>query len=866
MHRRRGRNVGRQSDTLPESTPLHSGLLGVVKTELGVAPAAAPPALALDGAGGDPREADVAEETCVDHVASQDVGPGGVARPRLEESSHQTQPPALWHGDQGGAEESERVEGVDAGVERCGVGAESVDVDVDAEGIDVAGFGVEEKLFRPPNTMGLGNRCVHAGCAGKPTYKATPGSPAEFCVYHRTDGMIQVKSGRCGQQGCEKYRSFGVPGTTKSLYCAEHALSGMTNVTITKKTCTHEGCWRQRWYGSPGGKAEFCRDHAQKGMACSHTDCYKKATHGVVGSKLREFCAGHAAEGMAAIAPNSRGPRVKRARNVSEDTTASDAASQAPSSAAAAAAAATAESTGEIVPDAVPSQCLATMVASSRILHLAAAAATTAVATCFASPGRISGAGSCTRGSTSAAAESSTALTPRTVSARRAACRGGGGGGGADGGKESSRSSSALCAISSAQEESLLHTHGGGDASSGEDDPGLSETDDEVWQIINAERRRQVCSIELIASENFASVAVLEALGSVMTNKYSEGQPGRRYYGGNEQIDRMETLCQDRALSLFGLDPQEWAVSATSIYFESLPYQVDQDTGLIDYEGLERQARLFRPKLIIAGASAYSRDWDYARMRKIADEVGAYLMTDMAHISGLVAAGEANDPFPHSHIVTSTTHKSLRGPRSGLIFSRRSGGLNDLVDFAVFPALQGGPHNHQIAALATALKEAASPEFKSYIRRVKRNAQALAAGLRERGHEVATDGTDNHLLLWDLRPKGLTGSKMEKLLEACSISANKLITAYRRLEVAEVDTAIDGKLNLNVIRFVGGQLITDYDIDCSHVGTEVSGGESSKPFRDIGHTPRLNNQPRSTTAPTRSRAAGLPPVHLPLFA
>ena len=195
------------------------------------------------------------------------------------------------------------------------------------------------------------------------------------------------------------------------------------------------------------------------------------------------------------------------------------------------------------------------------------------------------------------------------------------------------------------------------------------------------------------------------------------------------------------------------------------------DTGLIDYDGLASTAAVFKPRLVVAGASAYPREWDYGRMREVADSVGAYLMTDMAHISGLVATGEADDPFRYSDVVTTTTHKSLRGPRSGIIFYRLH--LKEKIDFAVFPSLQGGPHNHQIAALAVALKESGTPEFKLYAQRIKANAAALAASLKKRGYTLATGGTDNHLVLWNVRELGLTGSKLEKLLERVSISVNK---------------------------------------------------------------------------------------------
>jgi len=338
----------------------------------------------------------------------------------------------------------------------------------------------------------------------------------------------------------------------------------------------------------------------------------------------------------------------------------------------------------------------------------------------------------------------------------------------------------------------------------------LAERDPEISGWIGKELGRQRDKIELIASENICSKAVLQAAGSILTNKYAEGYPGKRYYGGCEYVDEIETLAIERAKALFGanfanVQPNSGSqmnqavflallqpgdsfmgldlnagghlthgspVNMSGKWFKPIPYTVRPDDHRIDMDEVARIARENRPKLIICGATAYSREWDFARFRAIADEVGAYLLADMSHFSGLVAGGVHPSPVPHAHVTTTTTHKSLRGPRSGIILSNDED-IAKKINSAIFPGMQGGPLMHVIAAKAVAFAEAMTPEFKAYAAAVKANAKTLAASLESHGLAIVSGGTDNHLMLVDLTAKDITGKATEKGLDRAAITCNK---------------------------------------------------------------------------------------------
>ncbi|WP_300597020.1 serine hydroxymethyltransferase [Niabella sp.] len=351
------------------------------------------------------------------------------------------------------------------------------------------------------------------------------------------------------------------------------------------------------------------------------------------------------------------------------------------------------------------------------------------------------------------------------------------------------------------------------------------QQDNTVFDLINKELDRQRNGIELIASENFASLPVIKAMGTVLTNKYAEGYPGKRYYGGCEIVDEIETLAIDRLKKVFNLSwanvqPHSGAQANAAVFFAALnpgdkimglnlsmgghlthgspvnfsgkhyqviSYGVVKETGLVDYEDLEAKALAEKPKMIICGASAYSRDWDYARIRAVADKVGALVMADIAHPAGLIAAGLLNDPFEHCHIVTSTTHKTLRGPRGGIIMLRNdfenpwghkdpkgnTRTMSQLLDLAVFPGMQGGPLEHIIAAKAVAFGKILSDDWKTYGKQIIANAQAMAKAFVDKGYKLISDGTDNHLMLIDLRNKNLTGKKAQETLDKAHITLNK---------------------------------------------------------------------------------------------
>jgi glycine hydroxymethyltransferase len=355
--------------------------------------------------------------------------------------------------------------------------------------------------------------------------------------------------------------------------------------------------------------------------------------------------------------------------------------------------------------------------------------------------------------------------------------------------------------------------------------------DELLFSLIDEEKTRQTNGLELIASENYASQEVISAMGSILTNKYAEGLPGKRYYGGCEVVDKIEQLAIDRLCELFNatwanVQPHSGAQANAAVFLACLNpgdkilgfdlshgghlthgskvnfsgklydpyfYGVDKASGLIDYEALEETARKERPKLIICGASAYSRDWDYARIRKVADEIGALILADISHPSAMIATKILNDPLDYCHIVTSTTHKTLRGPRGGIIMMReniknpyglkwKNGNLKSmgaLLDAAVFPGTQGGPLEHVIGAKAVAFGEAMKPEFKEYMKRVQANAKLMSEIFMEKGYNIVSGGTDNHCMLIDLRSKGITGKDAEELLGKAEITVNKnMVTFY----------------------------------------------------------------------------------------
>lgn len=382
--------------------------------------------------------------------------------------------------------------------------------------------------------------------------------------------------------------------------------------------------------------------------------------------------------------------------------------------------------------------------------------------------------------------------------------------------------------------------------------------DPEVAKAIQDEIGRQNSHIELIASENFVSKAVMAAMGSPLTNKYAEGYPGKRYYGGCEYVDVVENLAIERAKELFGCDyanvqPHSGAqanmavffaivkpgdtvmgmnlnhgghlthgspVNMSGTYFNIVPYGVNDD-GFIDYEELRRIALEAKPKLIVAGASAYARAIDFKKFREVADEVGAVLMVDMAHIAGLVAAGLHENPIPYADVVTTTTHKTLRGPRGGMILAKEEAAKKYNFNKAIFPGIQGGPLMHVIAAKAVSFKEALAPEFKVYQQQIVNNAQALAAGLINRGFKLVSGGTDNHLMLVDLQNRNVTGKEAEKLLDAANITCNKntipndpqspFITSGIRLGTPAVTTRGMKEADMDIIAEAISLVIQDVD-------------------------------------------------------